>query len=55
MFYDLWDVVYGAVIQDDDGSLSNPIKLLHVRNNASSDEVNKHVTIDWSLGAGQQL
>ena len=30
MFYDLWDVVYGAVIQDDDGSLSNPIKLLHV-------------------------
>ena len=46
MFYDLWDVVYGAVIQDDDGSLSNPIKLLHVWNNASSDEVNKHVTID---------
>ena len=34
VFYDLWYVMYGAVIQDNDGSLSNPI------NKASSDEVN---------------
>jgi len=48
MLCDVWDMMYGAVIQDENGSFSYPIKLLHVWNKASSDEV-KNVTIDRSL------